>query len=78
MKTAVSLPDDLFDSAERLAARLGTTRSGLYALALAEFVAKNANDDVTTRLNDVYNELASNLDPSFEEAQSRSISTDRW
>ena len=78
MKTAVSLPDDLFESADRLAARLGTTRSGLYALALAEFVAKNANDDITARLNDVYKELGSDLDPALKEAQSRSISTERW
>lgn len=41
MKTAVSLPNDLFAAAEALAARLGTSRSALYAAALREFVARH-------------------------------------
>jgi predicted transcriptional regulator len=39
MKTAVSIPDDLFEAAERAAQRRGSTRSGLYAEALASFLA---------------------------------------
>lgn len=41
MKTAVSIPNALFASAEALAARLRTTRSALYAAALREFVARH-------------------------------------
>lgn len=40
VKTAISIPDELFERAERIAARRGCTRSGLYAEALAEFVAR--------------------------------------
>ena len=36
MKTAISLPDELFAAAEKLAERLGVSRSQLYATALAE------------------------------------------
>ncbi len=41
MKTAVSIPNDLFAAGEALAARLGTSRSALYAAALREFVARH-------------------------------------
>jgi predicted DNA-binding protein len=34
MKTAISLPDEVFESAEQLAKRLGKSRSELYALAI--------------------------------------------
>ena len=78
MKTAVSLPDDLFESADQLAARLGTTRSGLYALALSEFVAKHRSESITAQLNAVYDENAEGLDPVLREIQARSIAKDRW
>src|SRR5207245_3739515 len=41
MKTAVSLPDDVFDQAERLARRLRKSRSALYREAIAEYVARH-------------------------------------
>ena len=47
MKTAVSIPDDLFEQAERLARRVGATRSGLYSRAVREYVARHAPDEVT-------------------------------
>ena len=51
MKTAISLPDDLFESADALAERLGLSRSELYATAVAEYLAKHRDEDVTGRLN---------------------------
>lgn len=78
MKTAVSLPDDLFEAADQLATRLGTTRSGLYALALSEFVAKHLSDSITAQLNAVYGEEAEGLDPVLGELQARSIDKERW
>jgi metal-responsive CopG/Arc/MetJ family transcriptional regulator len=38
MKTAISIPDLLFDEAEKLAQRLGMSRSELYAKALAAYI----------------------------------------
>ena len=52
MKTAVSVPEEVFDRAERLARRVGVSRSELYSRALREYVARHAPDDVTQALND--------------------------
>ncbi len=76
MKTSISLPDDLFESADELANLLGTTRSGLYALALSEFVARHRADRVTAQLNHVYGKKPAELDPVLREMQSRSIADD--
>jgi len=46
MKTAISIPDPLFDAAEDVADRLGVSRSQLYAKALAEYVAKHRDDQM--------------------------------
>ena len=65
MKTAISLPDPLFHSAERLAKRLKVSRSALYATAVADYVAQHHRNSVTARLNEVYGEGGedSTLDP---------------
>lgn len=54
MKTAISIPDRVFRSAEELAARLGVSRSELYSKALAALVEKHRDDLITSRLNEVY------------------------
>ena len=51
MKTAISLPDELFEAVERLVKRSGRHRSELYAEALREYVARHSEDEVTKALD---------------------------
>jgi predicted transcriptional regulator len=53
MKTAISIPDDVFADAERLARALKKSRSQLYCRALREYVARHAADQVTEALDRV-------------------------
>ena len=78
MKTAISLPDTLFRSADGLARRLGMSRSRLFATAVAEFIAKHRADKVTERLNDVYATRTSRLDPRLTRAQKRVPTSREW
>lgn len=73
MKTAVSVPDDIYEAAEDLSEELGVSRSGLYSQAVAEFVNRHRQSDVTERLNAVYAEEDSRLDPVLDEIQVRSL-----
>lgn len=75
MKTAVSVPDRVFRSAERLASRLRVSRSELYSKALAEFIEKHKSDLTTTRLNEVYaaNRETSTLEPEIASLQYHTI-----
>ena len=78
MKTAISIPDDLFESADALAAEMGVSRSELYRTAVAEYLAKRRNEDTTARLNEVYREEPGRLAPEIRRAQGRSVSTEGW
>ena len=78
MKVAISIPDDLFESAETLGKRLGVSRSRLYATALTDFLAKHRGRKVTERLNAVYAREESRLPASIRRAQRRSVGRDAW
>lgn len=78
MKTAVSLPDDLFQQAEAAARQLGVSRSEFYAKALAAFLHAQSRSNVTARLNAVYSEVPSELDTSMMAAQLKSIPREDW
>jgi len=53
MKTAISIPDDVFQEAERLAGVLKQSRSQLYSRAVREYVARHSADSVTAALDSV-------------------------
>jgi metal-responsive CopG/Arc/MetJ family transcriptional regulator len=78
MKIAISLPDELFESADELAERMGVSRSELYARAVAEYLAKHRDEDVTAKLNEVFGEEASGIDAPLKKAQGRSVSSSEW
>jgi metal-responsive CopG/Arc/MetJ family transcriptional regulator len=78
MKTAISIPDDIFEDADELAEEMGISRSELYSTAVAEYLAKHRAEDVTARLNEVYGRQPSGLAPEIRRAQARSIGKSGW
>jgi metal-responsive CopG/Arc/MetJ family transcriptional regulator len=78
MKTAISIPDSIFRAAEKLAQRLGITRSELYANAVAEYLQNHRNDEVTKKLDEIYEKESSSLDTALLALQSNSIHKDEW
>ena len=78
MKIALSIPDDLFETAETVSKRLGVSRSRLYATALAEFLSKHRGRRVTEQLNAVYGAEESRLAPRVGRLQRRSLNRDAW
>jgi predicted transcriptional regulator len=78
MKTAVSVPDDLFRQAEAAARRLRVSRSQLYATAISEFLNRQQGDAVTERLNEVYSRQPAKVDSTLHRAQLSSLKKDSW
>ncbi len=78
MKTAISLPDELFKAAESLAGRLGISRSRLYATALEDYIARHQARRVSERLDAVYATESSELDPALGTAQKRTLKNSEW
>ncbi len=54
MKTAISIPDEVFEQAEELARRTGKSRSEIYSRAVREYVARYSTDALTQALDDVW------------------------
>jgi metal-responsive CopG/Arc/MetJ family transcriptional regulator len=78
MKTAVSIPDDVFKSAERLARRLKTSRSEVYSRALSEFVSRHSQDEVTAAMDAALAEIGDDRDPFVSAAARRILERTEW
>jgi metal-responsive CopG/Arc/MetJ family transcriptional regulator len=78
MKTAISIPDRVFRSADALAKRLGVSRSELYTTAVTEFLSKHQGRNLTSRLDAVYAEEDSSLPPHLTRLQAKSLAREEW
>ena len=78
MKTAISIPDELFEAAEAAARRLGMSRSRLYSEAIAAYLKDHGSERITDRLNEVYTRVDSRLDPALARVQSAAVCRGDW
>ncbi len=78
MKTAVSIPDDVFQDADRIARRSKKSRSQLYSDALREYVARHSPDEITETMNRVVNSLDEPIDPFVRSAGRRTLLRNEW
>jgi len=60
MKTAISLPDRLYEEAEKTAQYMGLPRSQLFAKALEEFIQRHNRQKITEKLNEIYTKNTEN------------------
>jgi metal-responsive CopG/Arc/MetJ family transcriptional regulator len=78
MKTAISVPDPVFEAGERLAQRLGVSRSYLYSVALRDYLRQHDDAEITRRLNEVYDREPSEPDPVLLKIASRALPRESW
>ncbi len=78
MKTAISINEELFEAAEKFARERGMSRSELYATALRHYLAERRGENITERLDEVYDAEPGDLDPAIARLQARSLLEDDW
>jgi predicted transcriptional regulator len=78
MKVAVSVPNDVFERADRLARAAGRSRSDVYSSALREYVARHAPDEITTALDRVIADIDDPVDPFVGVASRRVLEATEW
>jgi len=78
MKTAVSVPDDVFEEAERLIRKTRRSRSEVYTRALTEYLARHAPDRVTDAMNRVISEVGEEVDELVVAASRRALDRVEW
>jgi antitoxin MazE6 len=72
MKTAVSIPDDVFEGAERLARRTKRSRSRIFSDALREYLVRHSSDEVSEAVNRACAEIG-DAERQFAASASRSV-----
>jgi metal-responsive CopG/Arc/MetJ family transcriptional regulator len=78
MKTAVSIPDDVFEKAERLAKRSKRSRSEVFSTALREYIARHGPDEVTDAINRAVDEIGDQRDEFAAAAARRILEKTEW
>ena len=78
MKTAVSIPDDVFERVERLARRDRRSRSEVFSAALREYVARHAPDELTEAMNRVCEVVSGQEDAFVRVAGRRVLERTEW
>jgi metal-responsive CopG/Arc/MetJ family transcriptional regulator len=78
MKTAISIPDPVFQAADELAHKLGMSRSELYTTAVRSFVETHESRDITAALDRIYAEEDSSLDPFLAALQYSALPREEW
>ncbi len=78
MKVAVSVPDNIFEAAERLAKQRSVPRSQIFSEALAAYIESRGSEAVTSKLNEIYGKQPVLVDPGLDQAQLDSLSHEAW
>ncbi|MBX7245434.1 MAG: hypothetical protein K1X53_08035 [Candidatus Sumerlaeaceae bacterium] len=78
MKTAISIPDDVFQSAEEFSRSHKVSRSALYTAAVKSYLARHRLENVTSQLNGIYGREDSKLSEDVYSAQIASFELDEW
>ena len=76
MKTAVSIPNAVFDAAEQVSRRLRVSRSRLYTMAIERLLKRERSRGVREALDAVYSKTKSRLDPVLSAIQSASLASE--
>jgi metal-responsive CopG/Arc/MetJ family transcriptional regulator len=78
MKTAVSIPDDVFEKAERLARRAKRSRSDVFSAALREYVARHGPDEITDAIDEAIDGIGEPTNEFAALASHRVLERTQW
>lgn len=78
MKTAISLPDPVFEAADILANKFKVSRSELYVMALEKFIRENQETDITKRINEFIDVHGQPIDEVFINAGLNEMRKVEW
>ena len=78
VKVAVSIPDPIFEEAERASRRMRVPRSQFYARALQAYVKEHSGAEITRRLNELYRRIPSRLEAATEAVALEVLRREKW
>ncbi len=78
MKTAISVPDEIFELSEKIAKRLKVSRSAVFALGVEKLSKDLDRNARIARINKVCDEMDTSIDPLFNAYTLRKLRDSEW
>lgn len=78
MKTAISVPNDVFELSEKLAKKLKVSRSQIFAMGVKKLGEEYDDDKITEKLNKFYENERAEIDPVIMKMAALSLPKDEW
>jgi len=78
MKTAISVPNDVFELSERLAKKLKVSRSKIFAMGVKKLGEEYDDEDLIAKINRVCEKVDTSVDPVLRKYQSRILRKEKW
>ena len=78
MKTAISVPEDVFNLSERLAKKLKVSRSAVFAMGIKKLGEDFDDEEITERLNEFYSKEKAEIDPVIMQMAVLSLPKEEW
>ena len=78
MKTAISIPDPIFQAAEVMAKHLGISRSELFTVAVSKYIEAHDDQAITQSLNKIFSQTENELDDVMVKMQLNSLQKEKW
>lgn len=78
MKTAISVPDEVFETSKRLARKLKVSRSAVFAMGIQKLAEQHDDDEITAKLNEYYGKNKAEPDAVVMQMAALSLPNDEW
>ncbi len=78
MKTAISIPNEIFQAAEQHAQHVGKSRSQLFTEAMVEYLERHTPDEITRLLNETIATIDPGDDPFISKASHNILGQSEW
>jgi len=78
MKTAISVPDEVFELSDRLAKKLKVSRSAVFAMGVKKLGEDFDGEEITRNLNAYYSNNRAEIDPVIVQMAVLSLPKEEW
>jgi hypothetical protein len=78
MKTAISVPNDVFQLSEKLAKKLKVSRNAIFAMGVKKLAEEHDEDEIIRQINRVCEKIDTSVDPVLFQMAMLSLPKDKW
>lgn len=78
MKTAISVPNEIFELSEKLAKKLKVSRSKIFSMGVEKLAEEYNEEEIIKNINRVCEKVDTSVDPALFKMAMLSLPKDEW